>query len=153
MTTIPQVARALREMFTATAEAAARTTRFGQRPLPLRGATFSQPLVFSVLGTPQATLEERTQTAAALGGAISPQALDQRVTASAAACLQQVLLTAIARVITAAPVTIPLLQRCTAGSGQESAPIVWPEVFAAQGPGGGGRTAAGPRAALTLQAR
>jgi hypothetical protein len=37
------------------------------------------------------------------------QALDQRFTASAAACLHQVLLTAIARVITAEPVAIPLL--------------------------------------------
>ena len=111
MTTIPQVARAMREILTTTADEAARTTRFVQRTSPLSGATFSQTLVFGFLGNPQATLEELTQTAAALGVEISPQALDQRFTASAAACLLQVLLTAIARVLTAEPVTIPLLQR------------------------------------------
>src|SRR5262249_57557502 len=84
---------------------------FVQRTSPLSGATFSQTLVFGFLGNPQATLEELTQTAAALGVEVSPQALDQRFTAAAAACLHQVLLTAIARVITAEPVAIPLLER------------------------------------------
>ena len=42
---------------------------------------------------------------------MSPQALEQRFTASAAACLPQVLLAAIARVSTAEPVTRPLLER------------------------------------------
>ena len=153
MTTIPQVARAMREILTTTADAAARTTRFVQRTSPLSGATFSQTLVFGFLGNPQATLEERTQTAAALGVEISPQALDQRFTASAAACLEQVLLTAIARVITAEPVTIPLLQRFTAVYVQDSSTIVLPDVFAAQWHGCGGSTASGTSAALKLQAR
>ena len=111
MTTIPQVARAMREILTTTAAEAGRATRFVQRTSPLSGATFSQTLVFGFLGNPQATLEELTQTAAALGIEISPQALDQRFTASAAACLHQVLVAAIARVITAEPVAIPLLER------------------------------------------
>ena len=153
MTTIPQVARAMREILTTTADEAGRTTRFVQRTSPLSGATFSQTLVFGFLGNPQATLEELTQTAAALGVEISPQALDQRFTASAAACLQQVLLTAIARVITAEPVTIPLLQRFTAVYVQDSSTIVLPDVFAAQWHGCGGSTASGTSAALKLQAR
>jgi DDE family transposase len=153
MTTIPQVARAMREILTTTANEAARTTRFVQRTSPLSGATFSQTLVFGFLGNPQATLEDLTQTAAALGVAISPQALDQRLTASAAACLQQVLLTAIARVITAEPVTIPLLQRFTAVYVQDSSTIVLPDVFAAQWHGCGGSTPSGTSAALKLQAR
>src|SRR5215510_10566617 len=70
----------------------------------------------------------------------APQALDQRFTASAVACLHQVLLTAIARVITAEPVAIPLLQRLTAVYVQDSSTIVLPEVFAAQWHGGGGST-------------
>src|SRR5678815_4610092 len=100
MTTIPQVARAMREILTTTANEAAHATRFVQRTSPLGGATCTQTLVFGFLGNPQATLEELTQTAAALGVEVSPQALAQRFTASAAACLHQVLLTAIARVIT-----------------------------------------------------
>jgi hypothetical protein len=153
MTTIPQVARAMREILTTTANEAARTTRFVQRTSPLSGATFSQTLVFGFLGNPQATLEELTQTAATLGVEISPQALDQRFTASAAACLHQVLLTAIARVITAEPVTIPLLQRFTAVYVQDSSTIVLPDVFATQWHGCGGSTASGTSAALKLQAR
>jgi hypothetical protein len=153
MTTISQVARAMREILTTTADDAARTTRFVQRTSPLSGATFSQTLVFGFLGNPQATLEELTQTAATLGVEISPQALDQRFTASAAACLEQVLLTAIARVITAEPVTIPLLQRFTAVYVQDSSTIVLPDVFAAQWHGCGGSTASSTSAALKLQAR
>jgi hypothetical protein len=152
MTTIPQVARAMREILPTTADEAARTTRFVQRTSPLSGATFSQTLVFGFLGNPQATLEELTQTAATLGVEISLQALDQRFTASAAG-LHQVLVTAIARVITAEPVTIPLLQRFTAVYVQDSSTIVWPEVFAAQWHGCGGSTASSASAALKLQAR
>jgi hypothetical protein len=143
----------MREILTTTANEAARTTRFVQRTSPLSGATFSQTLVFGFLGNPQATLEELTQTAATLGVEISPQALDQRFTASAAACLHQVLLTAIARVITAEPVTIPLLQRFTAVYVQDSSTIVLPDVFATQWHGCGGSTASGTSAALKLQAR
>jgi hypothetical protein len=143
----------MREILTTTAEDAARPTRFVQRTSPLSGATFSQTLVFGFLGNSPATLEELTQTAAALGVDISPQALDQRFTASAAACLQQVLLTAMARVITAEPVAIPLLQRFTAVYVQDSSPIVLPEVFAAQWHGCGGSTASSTSAALKLQAR
>ena len=58
MTTIPQVARAMREILTTTADEAARATHFVQRTSPLGGAIFSQTLVFGFLGNPQATLEE-----------------------------------------------------------------------------------------------
>jgi hypothetical protein len=143
----------MREILTTTAHEAARTTHFVQRTSPLSGATFSQTLVFGFLGNPQATLEELAQTAAALGVEISPQALDQRFTASAAACLQHGLLTAIARVITAEPVAIPLLERFTAVYVQDSSTIALPDVFAAQWHGCGGSTASGTSAALKLQAR
>jgi hypothetical protein len=153
MTTIPQVARAMREILTTTAAEAGRAPRFVQRTSPLHGATFSPTVVFGFLGNPQATLEALAQTAAALGVEISPQALEQRCTASAAACLHQVLLTAIARVITAEPVAMPLLERLTAVYVQESSTIILPAVFAAQWHGCGGSTASSASAALKLQAR
>jgi hypothetical protein len=153
MTTIPQVARAMREILTTTAAEAGRTTRFVQRPCPLNGAPFSQTLVVGFLGHPQATLEALTHTAAALGVAIRPQALEQRFTATAAACLQQVRVTAIARVSTAEPVAIPLLQRFTAVDGPESSTLVLPEVCAAQWHGWGGSTSSSASAARKLQAR
>ena len=51
MTTIPQVARVMREILTTTANEAARTTHFVQRTSPLSGATFGQTwcLAFSVI--------------------------------------------------------------------------------------------------------
>lgn len=153
MTTIPQVARAMREVLTSTAAEAARTTRFVQRTSPLGGATFSQTLVFGFLGNPQASLEELTQTAAALGVAISPQALDQRFTPQAAACLQQVLHAAIARVVTADPVAVPLLGRFTAVYLQDSSTIVLPDALAAVWQGCGGSTPVHTNAALKLQVR
>jgi hypothetical protein len=88
MTTIPQVARAMREILTTTAAEAGLATRFVQRASPLSGARFSQTL--GLLGKPQATLAARTPTAAAWGVAMRSHALDQRFTASAAAYLHQV---------------------------------------------------------------
>src|SRR5215467_12008229 len=153
MTTIPQVARALRELVTTTATEAGRATRFVQRASPLSGATLSQTLVCGFLANPQTTLEDLTHTAAALGVEMSPQALDQRLTASAAAGLHQVLLSAIAQGITAEPVAMPLWERFPAVYGQESSTILLPEVVAAQWHGCGGSTSSSASAALKLQAR
>ena len=153
MTTILQVACAMREILTTVAEAAARTPRFGRRRSPLGGATFSQPLVLGLRGRPQASLEALSQTAAASGVAIPPQALDQRCTAAAAACLKQVLHAALARGIAAHPVAIPLLARLTAVARQDRSTIVVPDALAPVGQGGGGSTAERTAAALNLQGR
>jgi hypothetical protein len=61
---------------------------------------------------------------------ITPQALDQRFTETATAYLKQVLHAALARVIAADPVAIPLLARFTAVSFQDSSTIVLPDVLA-----------------------
>jgi hypothetical protein len=153
MTTIPQVASAMREILTTTADETARATRFVQRQSPLGGATFSQTLVFGFLGNPQATLEELAQTATTLGVAITPQALDQRFTPAAATCLAQVLRSAIRRVMAADPVAIPLLDRFTAVYLQDSSTIVLPDMLATVWRGCGGSTAVRTSAALKLQVR
>jgi Transposase DDE domain len=152
-TTIPQVARAMREVLTTTADATAKATQFVRRTSPLGGATFSQTLVFGFLGNPQASLEELAQTAATLGVPITPQALDQRFTPAAAACLAQVLRAAITRIITADPVAIPLLERFTAVCVQDSSTIVLPDTLAAVWQGCGGTTTSSTAAALKLQVR
>jgi hypothetical protein len=153
MTTIPQVARAMRAILTTTADAAAHTTRFVQRQSRLGGATFSQTLVFGFLAKPQASLEELAQTAAGVGVAITPQALDQRFTQAAAACLKEVLHAALARVVTAAPVAIPLRARFTAVCLQDSSTIVLPDALAPVWQGCGGSTSERTMAALKLQGR
>jgi Transposase DDE domain len=153
MTTIPQVARAMSEILTTTADDAARTTRFVQRQSPLGGGTFSQTLVFGFLSNPQASLEELTQTAAALGVEITPQALDHRFTPAAAACLEQILRAAIRRVMAADPGAIPILDRFTAVYLQDSSIIVLPDGLATVWHGCGGSTPVRTSAALKLQVR
>ena len=152
-TTIPQVACAMREIVTTVADAAARTTRCVLRRSPLGGATFRQTLVFGFLGNPEASLEELSQTAAALGVGSTPQALDQRLTEAAAACLQPVLHAARARVVAADPSAIPLLARLTAVALQDSSPIVLPDAWAPVWRGWGGTTSERTKAALQLQVR
>jgi hypothetical protein len=152
-TTISQVAHARREVLTTTADAAAKATQFVQRTSPLGGATFSQTLVFGFLGNPQASLEALTQTAATLGVSLTPQALDQRFTPAAAACLEQVLRAASTRIIAPDPVTIPLLERFTAVYIQASSTIALPDALAAVWQGCGGTTTSGTAAALKFQVR
>lgn len=153
MTTIAQVAAAMQEILTTIAEDVGHATGFVQRRSPLGGATFTQTLVFGWLANPTAALEELTQTAATLGVAVSPQALDQRFTPSAAACLERVLSLAITRVVAATPVAIPILDRFTAVYLQDSSTIVLPDALAQIWQGCGGSTPEHTAAALKLQVR
>src|SRR5438093_2141198 len=113
MVSIPQVAKVLRTVLTSTANRAARATRFVQRRSKLSGAKFVQTLVFGWLANPQATYEELAQTAAPLGGQISPQGLAERCSERAAQCVERGLQAAVQQVSAAAAVALPLLQRCT----------------------------------------
>jgi len=141
----------MREILTTTADEAARATHFVQRTSPLGGAIFSPTLVLGFLGHPQAPLEAFTPTAATLGVSLTPQALAQRLTAAAAACLEQGLTAAISRVMAAEPVALPWLARLPAVSLQESSTMVLPDALAPVWQGCGGRTPSHPSAALTLQ--
>ena len=143
----------MQEVLTTTADAAARASRFVQRTSPLGGASFTQTLVFGFLANPNSALEELTQTAATLGVEVSPQALDQRFTESAALCLERVLSTAITRVVAAAPVAIPILERFTAVYLQDSSTIVLPDALAAVWQGCGGSQPEHTAAAVKLQVR
>ena len=107
MTTIQQVSQKMPTILSSTADAAAQETRFVQRRSKLTGAKFAQTLVFGWLSSPQATLEELTQTAATLGVESTPQGLDQRFTRAAAACLERALSAAVGQMIDAEPVAIP----------------------------------------------
>ena len=113
MTTIPRIVEAMQTVLTTKADNAASETGFVQRKSKMGGASFAQTLVLGWLQKPEATLEELTQTSAAIGVTITPQGLEQRFSESAAQCLQKVLEEAVNEVITSAPVAIPILQRFT----------------------------------------
>jgi len=130
MTTIPHLATAMQTVLTDVADQAGRETNFIQREVKLRGSTFTQTLTFGWLSDPEATVEALAQTATTLGVPISPQALHQRFTEEAAACLEQVLATAVQQLVSADPVAIPLLSRFTAVQVQDSSTITLPPALA-----------------------
>ncbi len=74
MPIIEDVAVAMQTVLNAVAYDLGRETGFVQRDSKLTGASFVQTLVFSYLADPDASLADLTQTAAAIGVAISPAA-------------------------------------------------------------------------------
>jgi hypothetical protein len=151
MTIITQVAQAIHEVLTETAEQAGRDSGFVQRASKLDGATFSQTVVLGWMDNPEASLDELTQTAAQCGVTITPQGLDQRFPVEAAACVRQVLEAAVERVVRSAPAALPLLERFTGVYLYDSTSLALPDELKAIWQGCGGRAPSG--AALKLQVR
>jgi Transposase DDE domain len=127
MPIIDQVADAMQDILITIAHHLARETQFVQRESKLDGATFVQTLVFTYLADPDATLDQLTQTAAALGVDITPPGLTQRFTPQAATFLQCVLAAALRRVLAADPLAIPVLEQFTGVFIEDSTIIVLPE--------------------------
>src|SRR5437764_11328448 len=138
MTTITQLAAAMQTVLTVFPETVARSSGFTRRRSKCTAARFVQTLVFGWLALPSATLENLAQTAAARGLPITPQGLTERFTPAAATLLRHVLAAAVARVITAEPALVPLLQRFTAVLLLDSTTILLPAALATVWPGCGG---------------
>src|SRR5262245_11862032 len=154
MTTIPEVAEAVRAVLSTAAETAAQASGFVQRRSKLTGGLFVQTLVYGWLTTPLAGVQELSRMAGALGVSISPQGLDQRFTAQAAACVQRVLAVAVQRLVTAEPVAIAILERFTGVYVQDSTTVAVPADLAADWPGcGNATTPAEQSAGMKLQVR
>ncbi len=153
MSILTSLTQTMPPLLTSLAEAVAKQTGFLQRRRKLTGAQFVQTLVFGWLAAPEATLEELAQTAAALGTAVSPQALDQRFTPQAAACLRGVLDAALEQLVAADPVALPLLERFAGLYLLDSSTVRLPDELAQIWPGCGGRVAKNTQAAVKLQVR
>jgi len=151
MWTVTQVSHTLQHLVTTTANQLARETGFVQRASKLTGAAFVQTLLFGWLNNPQATLQQLAQMAGSVGVAISPQGLDQRFTQTAAGFLQRLLEAAVTHVVTAHPVTIPLIQRFSGVYLLDSSTIVLPDELSQVWRGCGGNQAQRTQAALKLQ--
>ena len=137
MTSLAQVVEAMQHVLTTVAEEAARETGRVRRHRAFSGARWVQTVVFGCLGTAGPRLETLVQSAAALGVAVTPQALDQRFTPRAAACLERVLAAAVAATVAADPVAIPLLRRFTGVYVLDSTSIALPPALAPLWPGCG----------------
>jgi hypothetical protein len=153
VSSLPQVAAAIQTVLTEVPEAVARATGFLRRRSKLTPARFVQTLVLGWWQHPAATLEQLCQMAAVLGVGISPQGLDQRFTAGAAALLRERLETAVAQVITAEPVAAAVLRRFPAVAVLDSTTVAVPDALATVWPGCGGRVPQGSQAALKLTLR
>jgi DDE family transposase len=153
MVTIPDVATAMRSVLTETADVIARETGCHQRASKLGGGGFVRTLVFGWLGDPEATLERLAQAAVALGTPVTPQALDQRFTPEAAACLEEVLAAAVRTLVAAEPAAVPLLRRFSGVYVQDSSTLRLPDALAELWAGCGGRTVGAGQAALKLEVR
>jgi hypothetical protein len=140
MVTVAQVAQSMQTILGSVADDAAREAGFVQRESKMGGSEFASTLVFGWMANPEATLEELAQTAATLGVEITPQGLDQRFTASAAACVKRVLDAAVCQVIAADPVAVPLLQRFAGVYILDSSVVALPNALASVWVGCGNRT-------------
>lgn len=152
MQIIKQVAAAMQEVLTITAQRLGRETKFVQRESKLGGAHFVQTLVFSYLADPDATLDDLAQTAAALNVQITPEGLAQRFTEHAATLLQQVLAASVTQLVAADPLAIPLLDRFSGVLLEDSTVITLPDALHTLWPGCGDATTQGS-AALKINLR
>lgn len=99
MTTIAELAEIVQDLLTRVADEWGCSTGFIKRRRKLSGASYVQSLVFGWLASPQATLEELSQSACLCGVEISRQGLYKRMTEKGAAVLKGVLMEGIKRVI------------------------------------------------------
>jgi hypothetical protein len=152
MTMIEQVAAALQDLLISVAHRLAHDTQFVQRESKLDGATFVQTLVFTYLADPTATLDDLTQTAAALDVEITTSGLTQRFTPAAATFLQRLLAVAVQRVVAADPLAIPILTQFAGVYIEDSTVIVLPPALCELWQGCGNATGQGTAAIkLTLR--
>lgn len=152
MTSITQVAEAMRTVLTDYAEKAGRDSGFVQRESKMGGAEFAQTLSLGWLSNPEATLEELAQTAATIGVKISAQGLDQRFTQSGATFLKQVLDEAVRQLIQGKAVVLPILERFSGVYIQDSSVVNLPEALEETWPGNGNGRGGG-RSAIKIEVR
>jgi hypothetical protein len=153
MDILSEVAEAMQSVLSTKALIIALESDFIKRERKLNGSNFVQTLVFGWLANPSSSLEELTQTAAALGVSISPQGLDQRFTKEAASFLHQVLDEAVSTIISTNPAAIPLLRRFNGVYIQDSSIIRLPDELCEIWTGCGGSSPQNTSSSVKLQIR
>src|SRR5206468_2423918 len=106
--TVPQLAACLQPLFTSEADRLAHECHFVRRARKISGASFVQALVFGWLHDPAAPIEALADAAARDGRRVTPQALEQRLTPTAATFLRALFAAAMRQAVRAAPERIPL---------------------------------------------
>jgi hypothetical protein len=148
--TLTHVATALRATLTTDADRLARDTGFVRRRRKITGPAFAQALVLGWLEDPGASVEE---LAGRLDAAVSPQALSQRLDATAADYLRELLRAAVGRLVAARPARVPLLDRFAGVYVEDATVTPLPDDLAPAWPGCGGAKPTEGLAALKLSVR
>ena len=143
---LPQVAQAVLTVLSDAPQQLARSSHFIQRQSKTSGVTgesFLQMLVLGWLSNPHAPLDALVQFGTDVGVQLTPQGLEQRFTSQAVIFLRQVFEVAIAQVVVADPVAIPLLGRFAAVVLEDSSSVRLPDelrsVFQGCGGSNGGK--------------
>jgi hypothetical protein len=143
----------MQDVLTTEADAIAAEMDLVKRQRKFTGATFAQTLVFGWLANPDATLDELTQTAAALGIKISPQGLDKRFTQRSATFLSYVLEASITKVISGESSAISILERFNGVYLIDRSTVTLPDELAEVWKGCGGSSPKNTSSSLKLQVR
>ncbi|HCI78941.1 MAG TPA: IS4 family transposase [Ktedonobacter sp.] len=130
---LPQVEQAILNVLCEAAHRLQRSSGFIQRlnkTSGVTGASFVQMLVLGWLQTPDASLEALVQFGEEVGIHLTGQGLDERFSEQAVTLMQQVFEVALAQVVMADPVAVPLLQRFAGIVLEDSSIVRLPDAFA-----------------------
>lgn len=130
MSSVTEIACAMKSLLTSTAQRLGRESKFVKRRSKVDGAAFAQTCVLGWSEHPDASLSQLSQTAASVGVAITPQGIDQRFDQQAASFLEGLLKEASHLLLGATPTTLPILARFAAVQIQDSSSIGLPDGLA-----------------------
>jgi hypothetical protein len=147
--TVPDLCEKLQSLLMEDAQELGRRSGFIKRERKFSGASFAQTLVFGWLATPQASLEDLCQSASSCGVHISPQGLQNRLGAEAAAFLKVLLERSLTYLVEAEGASIAFLEQFEGVYIQDSSILALPRELAEVWQGSGNQT--GALASLKLQ--
>ena len=154
MSSIPQVADALKRVLSKRAKELERETGFVQRSTAqLDGPIFAQTTVFGWLDNPKASYPQLRHVAASLGVAVSSQAVEQRFGAESATFLRELLQEAVGEVLASEASAPALLRRFNGVYVQDGTIISLPQELREQWRGCGGSTPQAGQSSLRIQVR
>jgi hypothetical protein len=139
----------MQRILTEVANEAAISSGWLQRERTLTGASFVQTWVFACMDQPAVTTEALARMSGTVGTSVSGPGIVQRCTPAAVTMLQTVLEAAVAELISAEPVWLPLLRKVTGVYVLDSTVITLPDALAGRWQGCGGN---GAQAAVKVQA-
>lgn len=154
MSSISQVADALKRVLTTHAKEQERETGFVQRSTAqLDGPTFSQTTVFGWMDNAEASYPQLRHVAASLGVAVSSQAVEQRFGVESASLLRELLQEAVGEVLWSEASAPELLRRFNGVYVQDGTIISLPAELGDEWRGCGGSTPEAGQSSMRVQVR